>query len=172
MPIITILIGASLLFFGRKVYWLFAASAGFVAGLTLAGHLFQGTRESIVLIIAIGLGLVGILLAVFFQRAAIGIAGFLAGGYLILSLASAVGLEQNFMPLLAFLSGGILGTILISLLFDWALITLSSLAGAALILKALDLQRGLGLLIFLTLLVLGFSVQARAMRKERGKKEI
>ncbi|MBN1452392.1 MAG: hypothetical protein JW963_15360 [Anaerolineales bacterium] len=41
MAILNVLIDAGLLFFGRKVFWLFVAGAGFVTGLSLANRLLQ-----------------------------------------------------------------------------------------------------------------------------------
>lgn len=169
MSILNALIGAALLFFGRKFFWLFAAGFGFVAGLSLTGRLFQNAPQWLLLVLALGLGLLGALLAVFFQRVAIGVAGFLAGGYLMFSLVTALGLEQGYLALLAFAIGGLLGIILVSLLFDWTLIALSSLAGAALIVGAFNFPREAGLLAFVVLLVLGISVQTRVMKAQRGR---
>lgn len=171
MYILNTLVGTALLFFGRKAYWLFAAGAGFMTGLSLTGRLFRNAPEWLTIIVAIGIGLLGAVLAVFFQRVAIGLAGFLAGGYLLLNLASAFGLEQGLLPWLAFALGGILGLILVGLLFDWTLIGLSSLAGATMILEGFHLQRGIAFLVFLILLILGISVQAGIMRAERRRRK-
>jgi hypothetical protein len=83
MSVLNALIGSALLFFGRKVFWLFVAGAGFVAGMTLTSRLFRGP-DWLAISIGLGLGILAALLAIVLQRFAIGLAGFLVGGYLAL----------------------------------------------------------------------------------------
>jgi len=169
MAILNVLIGAGLLFFGRKVFWLFVAGAGFVAGLSLANRLLQGP-EWVGVIIGLGIGLLAALLAIFLQRFAIGLAGFLAGGYLALQfLVPLFQLQHGWLPWLAFVIGGIVGVILVGIFLDWALIALSTLAGAALMTEALSLRDGIALLVFIILILVGVSYQARELRQDRRK---
>ena len=169
MAILNILIGVGLLFFGRKAFWLFVAGAGFVAGLALANRLFQGP-EWVGVAIGLVIGLLAALLAVLVQRFAISLAGFLAGGYLALQfLVPFFHLEHGWLPWLAFVIGGIVGVILVGMFLDWALISLSSLAGAALIAEALNLQYGIAVVVFVILTVLGVVFQARELRKDRHR---
>ncbi len=169
MAILNILIGAGLLFFGRRAFWLFVAGAGFVAGLALANRLFQGP-EWVGVAIGLVIGLLAALLAVLVQRFAISLAGFLAGGYLALQfLVPFFHLEHGWLPWLAFVIGGIVGVILVGMFLDWALISLSSLAGAALIAEALNLQYGIVVVVFVILAVLGVVFQARELRKDRHR---
>ena len=169
MAILNILIGAGLLFFGRKVFWLFVAGAGFVAGLSLANRLLQGP-EWVGVIIGLGIGLLAALLAIFLQRFAIGLAGFLAGGYLALQfLVPLFQLQHGWLPWLAFIVGGVIGVILVGVFLDWALIALSTMAGAALMIEALRLRDGIALLVFIILILVGVSYQARELRQDRRK---
>lgn len=169
MAILNVLIGAGLLFFGRKVFWLFVAGAGFVAGLSLVNRLLQGP-EWVGVIIGLGIGLLAALLAIFLQRFAIGLAGFLAGGYLALQfLVPLFQLQHGWLPWLAFVIGGIVGVILVGIFLDWALIALSTLAGAALMTEALSLRDGIALLVFIILILVGVSYQARELRQDRRK---
>ena len=57
---LTILAGALLLFFGRRLYWLFVGVMGFFAGWTLATRYFHPHDQLILLIASIGIGLLGI----------------------------------------------------------------------------------------------------------------
>ena len=168
MSILNILLGAGLLFFGRKVFWLFVAGAGFVAGLSVANSILQ-VPESIGVIIGIGIGLLAALLAVFMQHFAISLAGFLVGGYIALQFLPMLNLEINLGVWVAFIIGGILGVILVNAVLDWALISLSSLAGALLVSEALNLSKGIALVVFIALIAIGISYQARELRKDRRK---
>jgi hypothetical protein len=165
MAILNALVGAALLFFGRKVFWLFVAGAGFVAGMSLTANTFKGSELAS---IAVGLivGLIAALLAVFMQRFAIGLAGFLVGGYIALQLLPLTSLDGGWAPWLVFLLGGIIGVILVNAVLDWALIILSSLAGASLLIGALNPPQALGVVAFIILVVIGVSVQARELKHE------
>jgi hypothetical protein len=169
MAILNILIGAGLLFFGRKAFWLFVAGAGFVVGLALTNRLFQGP-EWVGIAIGLVIGLLAALLAVALERFAVTLAGFLAGGYLTLEfLVPFFHLEHGWLPWLAFVVGGIIGVILVGMFLDWALISLSSLAGAALVAEALNLQNGIAVVVFVILTVIGVVFQARELRKDRHR---
>ena len=168
MAILNVLIGVGLLFFGRRAFWLFVAAAGFLAGLSLANSLLQGP-EWVGLIVGLGLGLLAALLAVAVQRFAIGLAGFLVGGYIALQTLPLFNLEGGWATVLAFLVGGVIGVILVGMFLGWALISLSSLAGAALIVDALNLDAGLGTLVFIILVVVGVVFQARELQGGRRK---
>jgi len=169
MPIVNILVGIALLFFGRRAFWLFVAGAGFVAGLSLANNILE-VPESVSLIIGIGIGLLVALLAVFVQRFAINLAGFLVGGYIALQVMPMLNLEGGWWAtVLTFIIGDVIGVILVGMFLDWALISLSSLAGAALTTEALNLNGGLGIAAFVVLIVIGVVFQARELRQNRRK---
>jgi hypothetical protein len=168
MSIINVLIGVGLVFFGRRAFWLFVAAAGFVAGLSLANRLLQGP-EWVGLVVGIGIGLLAALLAVLVERFAIGLAGFLVGGYIALQVLPALNLQGNWSIVVAFIVGGVIGLILISAFLDWALIALSTLAGAALVVQALNMDGGLALIVFIILVLVGVVFQARELRGGRRR---
>jgi hypothetical protein len=58
---------------------------------------------------------------------------------------------------------------MVGMFLGWALISLSSLAGAALIVNALNLDSGLDILIFIILVVVGVVFQARDLRGGRRR---
>ena len=107
------------------------------------------------------------LLAIFLQGAAIGIAGFLAGGYILTVLASMIGLNEGAFSWIVYIIGGIIGVLLVIFLFDWAIITLSSLAGASLITQALLLPSGIGGVIYIVLVIAGVVIQGSMMQREK-----
>src|SRR5207253_8981681 len=89
VPIIGLIIGAVILLFGRKLFWLCVAAVGFAAGVEFAPHLMHEPSPVLLLSVAIVLGFIGALLALFLQKIAIAVAGFLAGGKLAMALLAA-----------------------------------------------------------------------------------
>jgi hypothetical protein len=169
MSILNALVGSALLFFGRKVFWLFVAGAGFVAGMSLTSRLFHGP-DWLAILIGLSVGILAALLALVMQRFAIGLAGFFIGGYLAFQIVvQTLQLEPGWVYWLAVGTGGMLGLILVNAVVDWALIALSALAGASLLTEAFPLRNGLGLLVFVVLVAFGTAFQARELRKDRHK---
>src|SRR5437667_7889135 len=82
------LIGVVILFFGRKLFWLCVAAVGFAAGVELAPHLAHEPSPLMALTVALVLGFLGALLALFLQKIAIAVVGFLAGGKLANAIAA------------------------------------------------------------------------------------
>jgi hypothetical protein len=160
---INLILGIGLLLAGRKLFWLFVATAGFFAGVEFATRFWQGS-EALTIIVGLVVGLLFALLAMALKTLAISIAGFFLGGSALLSLASAFGMERG--NLIIYIIGGILGIIFISIFFDWALIIISSLAGASMIAQTLDMQRiVVSGIIFILLFLVGIAVQSRDMAK-------
>jgi hypothetical protein len=167
LSVISIILGGALLIAGRKLFWLFVGAAGFVAGLQLATQFWQGP-EILAIVIGLVVGVIFALLAIFLQGVAIGVAGFLAGGYILTVLAGMLGLNQGAFSWIVYVIGGIIGVLLVVFLFDWALIILSSLAGASLIGQALLLPAGIAGVIFLALVIVGVVIQGFTLQHERG----
>jgi hypothetical protein len=71
-----------------------------------------------------------------------------------------MGLEGTGWMWLALVGGGIAGAILVLFVFDWALIVLSSLTGAMMIIQAAGLTLPMNILLFLVLLSIGIAMQA------------
>lgn len=163
--IVSIIIGSGLLLFGRKLFWLFVGAIGFLIGLEIANRIVFPS-ELFLILAALGIGLVFALMAIFLETVAIGIAGFLGGALTAMRLVDQLGLENALGRTLAFVAGGIVGVILIIVLFNWALIALSSLAGASLVVSGIALRPAERPLLLLGLLVLGIAVQAIVMSRE------
>ena len=165
MAVIRFLVGGILLALGRQLFWFFVAAAGFVVGLNLATRFLAGRPDWLVILIALAAGLVGALLAVFVQQLAVGVAGFVIGGFIAVSLLDAFNLSAGRLTWLVYLVAAVIGAILVLALFDWALIVLSSLAGAMLMVNALSLPPALQVLTFLGLVVAGIAIQAALMQR-------
>ena len=165
MIAVNIVMGLVLLLLGRKLFWAFVGILGFMAGFNYA-HLWFGVEPTwFIPLLALACGVVGVLLAIFFQKLALAVAGFLAGGYLAGYLAFSAGWTDlpNFPGLVAII-GGVIGAVLLVVLFDWGLILLSSLAGSALIARSVPLNPTLEMVLFIILAAAGFALQARLWR--------
>lgn len=165
--IVRVVIGLALLVLGRKLFWLFVGAVGFGAGMILVGQFFGGQSEAVQLVIALLAGMIGAVLAIFLQRIAVGLAGFVVGGYLALSLVRAFSVSIGDIAWLPFLIGGIAGAVLLALVFEWAIIFLSSLTGALLIVQGYDFGQPLATLLFVVLFFFGFAIQTVPWRKRR-----
>jgi hypothetical protein len=167
--LVSVLLGAGLLFAGRRLVWLFVGALGFIFGMQLASLLPQ-LSETTVLVIGLIFGVVFALLAIFLQKLAIGIAGFLAGGFILTTLFARLGVE-SLSNWVVYLIGGLIGIVLVLLLFDWTLIIFSSMAGAALLLQSFSTQTPAGVLIFFLLSLVGIIIQGGLMlRGRRGRR--
>jgi uncharacterized membrane protein YeaQ/YmgE (transglycosylase-associated protein family) len=167
VPIVGALIGAVILFFGRKLFWLCVAAVGFAAGVEIAPHLVQEPSPLLALTVALVLGLIGALLALFLQKIAIAVLGFLTGGKLAGAIAAAFFVQYAEHSTIIFVIGGIIGAVLLLVLFDWALIVVSSLVGAHLIQSSIVLPPSGSTIVFIGLAVLGVLVQATSLRRSQ-----
>jgi hypothetical protein len=169
VPVLRILVGAALLLLGRQLYWLFVAGVGFAVAMELVTRLAEIDSRALLLLIALAAGIVGALVAVWLQKAAIGLAGFLAGGYAVLALLDLAGMRAPVLSWFLALVGAVIGVLLTLIVFDWGLIALSSLAGAGIIVRALDLTRPVTVAVFLVLLVAGIAAQASLLAQEQRR---
>ena len=171
-----ILLGLLLLAFGRRLFWLFVGAVGFVAGIRFADHFMQGQPDETVIIFSLIVGFVSAIMAIALRKIALGAAGFLVGGYLLMTLLAATGQEHQvalavgnggpqLAPWLAFLAGGLLGAFLMNVLFLWTLIVLSSMSGAALICESLRLNSQKITIIFAVLVCVGILAQSGLLRR-------
>jgi hypothetical protein len=78
---VQLLIGIVVLTLGRRLFWIFVGTAGFLLGTRLTTQFPVGGPEWTPLAVALFAGLIGTIFAVFAQKLAVGIAGFVMGGY-------------------------------------------------------------------------------------------
>src|SRR5438876_5027004 len=167
VPLVGALIGIVILFFGRKLFWLCVAAVGFAAGVEIAPHLVNEPSPLLALTVALVLGIIGALLALFLQKIAIAVLGFLAGGKLAGAIAAAFFVHYAQHSTIIFVIGGVIGAILLLVLFDWALIVVSSLIGAHLIVyqSTIALPQSGSIILFIGLAVVGILVQVASLRR-------
>ena len=165
VTIVGVLIGVVILFFGRKLFWLCVAAVGFAVGVEIAPLLVNESSSLLALLIALIFGVLGALLALFLQKVAIAVLGFLAGGKLATAIAAAFFVQYAQYSTIIFVIGGIIGAILLLALFGWALIVVSSFIGAYLIQSAIVLPPTGSTLVFIGLAMIGIFVQAASYRR-------
>jgi len=165
VTIVGVLIGVVILFFGRKLFWLCVAAVGFAVGVEIAPLLVNESSSLLALLIALVFGVLGALLALFLQKVAIAVLGFLAGGKLATAIAAAFFVHYVQYSTFTFVAGGIIGAILLLAMFGWALIVVSSFIGAYLIESAIVLPPTGSTLVFIGLAILGMFVQAASFRR-------
>jgi hypothetical protein len=158
--------GVLLLITGRKLYWLFVAIVGFIVGLTLSMTYLELDPIWVYWLIAIGCGVLSGFLAIALQRLMVGAAGFITGGYALVFILDLIGIELGDIRWLFYLVGGVIGAVLVLVVFEYALIVLSSVAGAMLISRSFNFPPGLATAAFLALVLLGFLMQWAGLRAE------
>jgi len=163
-----LVIGALLLIFGRKVFWLFLGGIGFLAGMTLANRFLGGASSGTLLLIGLIGGLLGAALAMFIQKIAVAIAGFLGGGMLGYVGTHMIGLQTEHFPWIPVLVCGVIGIFFATFLFKWAMTVLSSGVGAYMIVKAFTLPALPSTLLIVVLAVVGIIIQVRLDRKKKA----
>ena len=167
VPIIGVIVGVAILLFGRKLFWLFVAALGFAVGVELAAFFMRDPPAWMTLLVALGLGILGALLAILLQKFAIAIAGFIAGGRAASAGLAAFFIDHSHYRGITFVIGGILGALLLLALFDWVLILLSSVEGAHLIGNGIVLPQSGSVILFCALVVIGVVVQGSMLRGSR-----
>ena len=165
MASLRIVAGLILLILGRKLFWVFVAVLGFVMGMDLAKQLIPDSGELTVLLVALIAGILGAVLAYFFYQVAIAAAGFVAGGRIGVELIAALTPSSPQATWLAFIAGGVVGAILLLLVFDWALIVISSLLGASVIVQQIHTPPNMSGILLIALVIVGIAVQAQMMRR-------
>jgi hypothetical protein len=165
IPVIGLLVGVALLFFGRKLFWLFIAALGFAAGMDIAQQILHTPSPLLVLIVALAFGVLGAILSVWLQKVAIAVAGFIAGGRLAIGLTAAFYANHAEYSQIIFVIGGVLGAVLLLALFDWAIILLTSVEGARLISSMVVLPQLGCTLVLIVLIVVGVAAQGAMLRR-------
>lgn len=166
-----VLVGAALLLFGRRLFWLLVGVVGFTFGYQYGAQVYQGASEATLLAVALLAGVAGAVLAYFVQQLMVAVAGFMVGARLAVSVFNAVHpIPNHEFWLLAFLAGGIIGAALLVAVFDAALLVLSSLFGASLIVEAIELPPYQKLVLFVILLAVGLTVQSNLPRPRPARR--
>jgi len=105
------------------------------------------------------------MIAFFLQKMAIALGGFLAGCYITLAVMEILGIPPEGLMLIVLVCGGLIGILILYMLFDLALVTLSSVAGAALLVQTTMPSPPYDVLIFFGVAIFGLLFQLRMIPK-------
>ena len=151
--------GAVLLLVGRRLFWLLIATLGFLFAFSLAQHLAPESPEPLHWVLAVAAGLLGALLAIFAQKLAVGAAGLLFGAYATLWVIEQYGIDLGNWEILALVAGGVIAAVLVLAVLETALVVLSSILGASLIVGAAGVEALPAVVLFAVLVIVGVAVQ-------------
>jgi hypothetical protein len=165
LSIISIALGITLLVLGRRIFWLLVGAIGFVAGVVIFEKFFPEQTGWTPLVAALLMGLAGAGLAIFLQKTAVWVIGFLAGIFISIVLINLFGIDLGNLTWLLWMIGGAIGAALTAMLFNGALIILSSLSGAVMILNALGTEQPLTTGLLAVLVIIGIIIQSRHKNK-------
>jgi len=168
IQLIHLLAGFVVLLFGRKLFWLFVGYVGFVTGFYYTTEVLAMPPGALVFLIALIIGILGAILATFLQKVAVLVAGFLAGGYVAMYVFTVLeGETSTTLFWLVQLIGGIIGALVLWLLFDYALIVFSAVVGASALITTNMFHPQLNRILFILLILIGIIVQTRGFRQEQ-----
>ena len=166
MALFRLFLGIALLVMGRRLFWLFLGGVGFVFGFDFAERMVHGQSHSVILMIALFSGALGAMVAIFLQKFAVIVGGFFAGGYLLTEMLKVLDVKTGDYHWFLFIAGGLVGAFLMSVVFGWTLIILSSLIGSILILQTFHFEPQLSKVLFMCLAILGIVIQFGLIRKK------
>jgi Domain of unknown function (DUF4203) len=163
------LAGVLVLLFGRSLYWALIAVLGFLIGFEVVKNLAMFDSRLVQVLVAIGAGILAAGLAVAFQWLAFGLVGFLAGSYLVQTVLVRYNIASEHSSLWI-LAGGVICGVIALMLVDWAVITLSALAGAMMITGEIPAKPQTRLLILLALTIVGIIFQRSQLKRDQVRR--
>jgi len=163
MAIYNLIVGAVLLLFGRKLFWLVIGITGFLFGMEITGILLTAQPQWLQLAVGLGLGCLGALLAVLAQRLAFTVGGFFGGVFLALKATRAFALPETGAILLLIFAAGVVCAVVAALIMDQAITVLACLVGAGAIVWELKLGPALDFAVFVLLTATGILIQEKLL---------
>lgn len=165
MPIVLRgIIGAILLFLGRELNFLFAAAMAAFWGFRIAPRLPDAWPAWSVWAFVIVLAVVAASIALLNERVGYFLSGFLAGSFFLVEYYAPGATTAPVLPLII---GGVIGSFILGLLTEWAMILVSSTIGAAYVLSWLRLNPTAEILVGAGLFVIGALTQVIIMQSQK-----
>lgn len=164
MLIIRGVIGGILLFLGRELNFLFAAAMAALIGFRLVPLLPANRPSWADIAFVLTLAVIAALIVLLNERVGYFLSGFLAGGYFLAEYYSPGG---GLLPWLPFVIGGVIGSLILGLLTEWALILVSAAIGAMYVLNLFRLSPTAEVLIGSGLFIVGALTQVIIMQAQK-----
>lgn len=162
--LIPLIVGGVLLLFGGRYYWLVAGGVGFLFGTSIGSAPDGGVVTGSAIAMGLLFGFIAAVASVLVTKFALGMTGFLVGGIFMVRFLEAIGWNLG-SSLAAFLVGGLLGFVLVLISQDWALILLSVITGAGIIVNQLVLDPASVQFVYIALVLFGFGFQIFLKRR-------
>lgn len=163
--VVLVLVGVALLAAGRRLFWLALAALGFCAGLFAVDRWLGDLPQPTALVVAVAIGLLGLVLALVVQKVAVAFGGFVLGAVLTARLLPFTSLELGAWLPLVIVAGGVAVALLALAAFGLALTVVTAGAGAALLVESITMPPRFESVLFAGLWVLGVLVQRRVGAK-------
>jgi len=156
-----LVLGVALLLAGRKLFWLAVGVLGFVAGYQAMEQWGRGLPPAATFVVALAVGVIGLVLALVVQRVAVALAGFFLGVVLASLLLPLLGVVLGPWHGVVVAALGLVGAVLALALLQLALVVLTAGAGASLLVQALVPHAPWAPLLLIALWLVGVLVQRR-----------
>ncbi len=160
MTVFSMIAGVLLLFAGRRLFWVSVACVGFLVAYRYALVSGVSGPSWIAWVLPLGIGLIGALVALVYQKVAVVLIGFMIGGLIVTDMAHCLGVQGGNFTWFFLLAGALTGAVAMLIVFDWALIVFSSLSGAFVIVPSIGMSSSGSTILFFGLAALGMGVQA------------
>ena len=164
MLIIRGVIGGILLFLGRELNFLFAAAMAALIGFRLVPLLPANRPSWADIAFVLTLAVIAALIVLLNARVGYFLSGFLAGGYFLAEYYLPGG---GLLPWIPFLVGGVIGSLILGLLTEWALILVSAAIGARYVLNLFRMDPTAEILIGAGLFIVGALTQVIIMQAQK-----
>jgi hypothetical protein len=164
MLIIRGIVGGILLFLGHELNFIFAGAMAALIGFRLTPLLPPQWPSWSDAAFMITLGVIAAVLVLLNERVGYFISGFLAGGFLLIEYFAPGVLSVPWLP---FLIGGIIGSLVLGLLTEWALILVSAGIGATYVLNLFRLDPTAEILVGSGLFIVGALTQVIIMQSQK-----
>lgn len=157
-------LGAILLFLGRELNFLFAGVMAWLIAIRLTPLLPPEWPPWSDTAFTIGLGVLAAGITVINERVGYFLSGFLGGGYFLVEYYAPGVLS---VPLLPFIVGGVIGSLILGIFTEWALMVVSCLVGALYVTDLFRLSPTARTLIQAGLFIIGALTQVILMRMQK-----
>jgi len=164
MLIVRGVLGGILLFLGHELNFLFAGGMAALIGFRLTPLLPSQWPGWSYYAFIVGLAAIAAVIPIINERVGYFLSGFLAGSYFLVEYYAPGVLT---LPLLPFVVGGVIGSLIIGMFTDWALIIVSCLVGAYYVTNLFTLSPTAETLVGAGLFILGALTQAIIMRMQK-----